>query len=204
MESRTGKCVHTFLGHRYPIYSIALSPDEKYLASAGQRVRLWNFQTRTFISQFDMKYSQIHCLEFTRDGQYLLSGDEDTNIIVWKIPEGENKKPNLAMRDKFLSLAVDPNLSYVYSGDSKAKAKWWKFFIKPEDPVWTDDDELRFSELQTLEIKREDPEGIVAVRVNNTGRYVFIAAEAGYVKIYETFSRKERFGSYLDQNTTIW
>ena len=49
-----GICIHTLTKHQEPVYSVAFSPDGRYLASGSfdKCVHIWNTQTGTLVHSY--------------------------------------------------------------------------------------------------------------------------------------------------------
>lgn len=85
----TGDLLDTWIGHKGPIYSIALSPNGQVLASAGtDGVRLWNAETGRFLRHFKDHGDRVNVVAFSPDGQYLASGGFDKVVTLWEISSG--------------------------------------------------------------------------------------------------------------------
>lgn len=99
-DSKSGKEKRKFLGEIYedtkgPIYSIALSPDEKYLAVGGflgkagdgksGRIRIYDYHSGILLTLLKSHSDVIYDLDFSSDGKYLLSCSADKNITLWDI-----------------------------------------------------------------------------------------------------------------------
>lgn len=79
-------------GYNGMLYTIALSPDNKFLVSGGflpdDSVRVYDFKTGHLTGLLKGNTDVIHSLEFSPDGRYLASSAHDGKILVWKIGNG--------------------------------------------------------------------------------------------------------------------
>ena len=79
------------------IYAVAISPDNKWLAIGGflaigtetdgelaGQIRIYDFNTRKQVLRFRAHTNVVTALRFSADGQYLLSGANDSTIICWR------------------------------------------------------------------------------------------------------------------------
>lgn len=88
-----------FLGQIGPgsegmIYSVALSPDNKYLATGGWfgkddesedlgDIRIYDYQTGAMKKLLKFHANVIRSMAFSQDSKYLIAGDADGNIVLW-------------------------------------------------------------------------------------------------------------------------
>ncbi|MFS8086846.1 MAG: hypothetical protein ACMG6H_14530, partial [Acidobacteriota bacterium] len=81
-----------FLGVQHAHYdhgrSVVFSPDGKWLASAAERVILWDARTLTRIAPLEYE-SIVWSVAFSPDGRWLVSTHGDGAILVWDTAERE-------------------------------------------------------------------------------------------------------------------
>jgi WD40 repeat protein len=76
-------------GNEGLIFSIALSPDGKLLASGGfflpnHKIRLYDFQTGEQLQTLKGHENVVQDLAFSPDGRWLASGSNDKTVRLWK------------------------------------------------------------------------------------------------------------------------
>jgi WD40 repeat protein len=76
-----------FIGHSKSIYSIAFSPDGKYLASSSKdnTVKLWSVELQKEITTLQGHSSEVLSVAFSPDGKYLASSSEDNTVKLWSV-----------------------------------------------------------------------------------------------------------------------
>lgn len=81
----SGKSVKTLKGHTKDVLSLAISPDNNYIASGSkdETIRLWDKKTGKLIKTLTDHKGNVNCLKFSPDGKYLVSGSDDKNVIIW-------------------------------------------------------------------------------------------------------------------------
>lgn len=113
-------------GHTRAPFTLAFSPDEKTIASAGWDfvVRLWDVDTRRPIGQpLQAHRDGIATVAFSPHGNLLASGSHDGTIIIWDMksrsPVRTLKQPSSFRPWTVMSVAFHPNgvtLAAAYEG----------------------------------------------------------------------------------------
>ncbi|WP_225912410.1 WD40 repeat domain-containing protein [Nostoc flagelliforme] len=103
------------------IYSLALSPDGKLLATGdiNGQIHLWQVADRKKVLAFKAHESWIWVVTFSPDGQTLASGGQDGLVKIWNVQTGEclktlNKHTRLVWSVSFRSFTRTHRSGMVY------------------------------------------------------------------------------------------
>jgi WD40 repeat protein len=111
----TGKVLHAFWGHQGPVWSARFSPDEQSIVTAGddQTVRIWSINSASRPAsntgngpreRVDIPIvcrghvGPVYAAEFSRDGQYIVSGGQDRRLLVWDVSQAGSATVNAKSR----------------------------------------------------------------------------------------------------------
>ncbi|KAF0177678.1 MAG: cytochrome C [Limisphaerales bacterium] len=86
-----GGLVRKFEGHFDALYSVALSPDGKLLATGSydQKIKLWDTATGKEVRTLTGHNGAVYGLAFRPDGRVLASASGDRTVKLWEVATGK-------------------------------------------------------------------------------------------------------------------
>jgi RNA polymerase sigma factor (sigma-70 family) len=85
-DAKSGKLLRALGADGHTAFGIALSPDSRFLATAGDRdrtVRLWRVADGKELASFKGHEADVYTVAFARDGRSLFSGSADCTVLRW-------------------------------------------------------------------------------------------------------------------------
>ena len=83
------RLLHTMTGHTDWVSCVALSPDDKYIAtgSGDKTVRVWRMSDGAHVRTIRTGHTKaVMCIAISPDGKWIVTGSEDTTIKVFRAP----------------------------------------------------------------------------------------------------------------------
>lgn len=122
------KEINSFTGHSSEIKCLAISTDNKIIASgsADKTIKLWNAETGKLLSTFSGSAGTIHGLTFSPDNKKLISTGEDQVIRILDIESGNEINKLTGHTSAITSIAISPDGKYLISGSMDKTLKTWE------------------------------------------------------------------------------
>lgn len=109
-----------------PGYALAMHPNG-YLVASGDdrgRVRIWNLQDGSMVSEFFPHHQEISKLLFTQDGKILITGSFDRTIKLWDVATGQLVATLIGSSGAIRGMALSPNQKYLASASNDGIRIW--------------------------------------------------------------------------------
>ena len=114
------------------VETMALSSDQKYMASGGQdnNVRIWDIDAGQQVNAFDARGGDVNSVAFSPDGQKVVSGtgavgSGASTVRVWDAASGELLAELVGHTAAVQSVAFSPNGDRIVSGGVDGTTRVW-------------------------------------------------------------------------------
>jgi WD40 repeat protein len=114
----------TFEGHQSAVSAVALSPDGKTVATAGDGVRLWGAATGKPAGRVEAK-GHVAAVAFAPDGKTLAYGGADRVVHLWDVAAGKAAGELKGHKHPLCGLAFAPDGKTLASGDAQSTVRLW-------------------------------------------------------------------------------
>lgn len=134
---KTWRCIHTLAGHTNYVIGVAISPDNKTLASCSydKTIKVWHLNTGNIVGTLLAHTGWISCVAISPDGKTLVSGSLDNTLRLWEIGTGTLKTTLNGHSGYVISVAISPDGQILASGSFDNIIKLWN--LNTCEPIGT-------------------------------------------------------------------
>ncbi|QKX53244.1 uncharacterized protein TRUGW13939_00320 [Talaromyces rugulosus] len=174
-------------GHRTDIRSLALSSDDRMLASASNgSLKVWNVRTSTCLRTLDCGYSL--CSSFLPGDKIVVVGNKNGELEVFDIASSTLLDTIKAHDGPVWTLQVHPDGKSMVTGSADKTAKFWDFQVVQEEIPGTKRTTPKLKLVHTRTLKVSDD--ILSVRFSPDSRLLAVALLDNTVKVFFVDSLK--------------
>ena len=122
-----GTLLRSVSAHKDAVYSLALSPDGKILATGSydQKIKLWDTETGQELRTLSGHNGCVYALAFRPDGKILASASADRTVKLWDAATGDRKDTLAQSLKEVFALAFAPDGKHLYAGGADNRIRIW-------------------------------------------------------------------------------
>ncbi len=168
-------------GHRADIRCLALSSDDRMLASASHgSLKVWNVRTQSCIRTLDCGYAL--CAAFLPGDKIVVVGTRDGTLEIFDIASSALLETTKAHDRDIWTLQVHPDGKSLVTGSADKSAKFWDFRVVQEEVLGTTRKTVKLTLVHTRTLKVSDD--ILAVRFSADARLLAVSTLDSTVKVF--------------------
>jgi U3 small nucleolar RNA-associated protein 12 len=174
-------------GHRTDVRTLALSSDDRMLASASTgSLKVWNLKTQSCLRTLEC--GQALCSAFLPGDRMVLLGTKSGELELYDISTSTLIEKIQAHENPIWTLAVHPDGRSVVTGSADKSAKFWSFEVVDEEIPGTRRTTQRLRLKQTRQLKVSDE--VLSVCFSPDQKYLALSTLDNTVKLFFVDSLK--------------
>ena len=109
------------------IYSVAISPDSKIVASGNseQNIELWDLQTSKKLQTLKGNTGRVYDVYFSPDGKRIVSASDDRKVIIWDLKTGKISNNLEGHQERVYTAIFSPDGKAIASSSADRTIRLW-------------------------------------------------------------------------------
>lgn len=109
------------------IYSVAISPDSKIIASGNseQNIELWDLQTSKKLQTLKGNTGRVYDVYFSPDGKRIVSASDDRKVIIWDLKTGKISNNLEGHQERVYTAIFSPDGKAIASASADRTIRLW-------------------------------------------------------------------------------
>ena len=109
------------------IYSVAISPDSKIIASGNseQNIELWDLQTSKKLQTLKGNTGRVYDVYFSPDGKRIVSASDDRKVIIWDVKTGKILNNLEGHQERVYTAIFSPDGKAIASSSADRTIRLW-------------------------------------------------------------------------------
>ncbi|OSS53868.1 hypothetical protein B5807_00909 [Epicoccum nigrum] len=174
-------------GHRNDVRALALSSDDRMLASASSGgLKIWNIKTQNCLRTLECGYAL--CCAFLPGDKIVVVGTKEGHLELYDIAASSLLDKIEAHEGAVWTLQVHPDGKSLVSGSADKSVKFWNFEIVQEEIPGTKRTMPRLKLVQSRILKLNDD--VLSVKISPDSRLLAVATLDNTVKVFFVDSLK--------------
>lgn len=174
-------------GHRTDIRALALSSDDRMVASASNgSLKIWNVRTQTCLRTLECGYAL--CCAFLPGDKIVVVGNKDGNLEMFDIASSTLLETVQAHDGPLWTMQVHPSGKSLVTGSADKSAKFWDFKVVQEEVLGSRQTVPKLKLVHTRTLKVADD--ILNIRISPDSKLIAAALLDNTVKVFFTDSLK--------------
>ncbi|OAL55940.1 WD40 repeat-like protein [Pyrenochaeta sp. DS3sAY3a] len=174
-------------GHRNDIRALALSSDDRMLASASSGgLKIWNIKTQNCLRTLECGYAL--CCAFLPGDKIVVVGTKDGDIELYDIAASSLLDKIPAHEGAVWTMQVHPDGKSLITGSADKSVKFWNFEIVQEEIPGTKRTTPQLKLIQSRVLKVNDD--VLSVQFSPDSRLLAVATLDNTVKVFFVDSLK--------------
>ena len=179
-DTESSSQIREFTGHQSAVFSVAFSPDGKYILSAGYKeLFLWDVETGEEIDHIVEFEDWITSIAFSTDSKLAAVGTRDNTLSIWDIETGKKVIDLEGHTGSVTGVAFYPDGTKLISGSRDNTIRTWDIETGKESRK-----QIKFADtlsgVQSLAMSRD---GKLFVAANGNNAFIFNAEDGSYIRL---------------------